>query len=173
MVAIRHDIDHPDAEQARERALRGLRRPGSKGLLTSFRAATGPPDMLISSGLWTGRMPGYQPDPERLCRTANRITAGLFYHETGRRLPDGYEVTTWIPSLMTPEGRAKLQPTSHALASGPPKFIGRRVLSYRWLQVDNGDVIENSISNGYAASQHRDRACVFREALIRSAQRYR
>ncbi len=136
MVTLRHDLDHPDAQAARDSTLRSLGRPQARGLLESLLATTQPVELRTPGGLYVGRSATYEPDAERLCRVARRVSLGLFYYETRRRLPDDYEARTYLPSAIDPSATgalARLRDVAVALrASGSPRFVGRRVLSYWW-----------------------------------------
>ncbi len=136
MIALRHDLDHPDASAAIDAALRSLARPEARGLraglLHSSRAAV----LRTRNGLIVGRTDVYFPDVDRLCRVVCRITRGLFFHETGRRLPDRYQVTAHLaPEVERPSTARALEAFRTMVAeleNNPPRFIGKRVLSYRW-----------------------------------------
>jgi hypothetical protein len=138
-------VDHPDAKLARDTALRGLARPEASRLRASFLQRTEFFDVVTPAGLHVGRSGSYEFDVDRLHRVARRITLGLFYREMGRRLPDGYKASVWLPSAI--DTSASPLDSLHSIrsvattlsASGPPKFIGRRVLSYWWLPIANGD----------------------------------
>lgn len=145
IVALRHDLDHPDAKIARETAVRSLSRPEASGLRASFLLGTEFVDLVTPGGLYAGRSGLYEFDVGRLLRVVRRITLGLFYRETCRRLPDSYKASVWLPSVMDTsasplDGLRSMRSIATTLsASGPPKFIGNRVLSYWWLPVANGD----------------------------------
>jgi hypothetical protein len=88
------------------------------------------------AGLYLGRSGSYEVDVDRLCRVARRTTLGLFFRETGRRLAPPYEATTYLPSTFDEHDRQAYDETAapmvRTLLADAPRFVGRRVLSYRW-----------------------------------------
>lgn len=136
MVALRHDIDHPDAGAARESVMRSLLRPQAGRFRTDFLATVREIELRTQAGLYLGHLPSYQPDPERLCRAARRYTLGLFYHETGRRLPADHGARTILPSALGPDAADTLNGLADiaraVAATNSPHFAGRGVLSYWW-----------------------------------------
>lgn len=102
MVALRHDVDHPDATAARDSAMRSLERPQAGGLRAAFLRALGDVELRNASGLYLGRAGAYNVDVERLDRVARRSTLGLFYKKTGRPLPSGYTAKAYLLSQIDP-----------------------------------------------------------------------
>jgi hypothetical protein len=135
-IALRHDLDHPDANAAMDAAVRSLSRPEARGLWTDLMKSSREVELRTRGGLIVGRTSVYFPDVRRLCRVVERITRGLFFHETGRRLPNRYQVTAYLPpetdNASTAAALAPFQALAAALAGKPPRFVGKRVLSYRW-----------------------------------------
>jgi hypothetical protein len=81
VVALRHDVDHPDAAVARDSAMRSLARPQAGGLRAAFLSATREVELRSPGGLYVGRTGAYDINIVRLDRIARRITLGLFYKE--------------------------------------------------------------------------------------------
>ena len=108
MVTLRHDLDHVDASAAMEAAMRSLERPQGRGLLAALLATTRRVEVKTPAGLYLGHAGTYQPDFERLYRVVRRIIRGLFYRETGRRLPDGYQVNVFTGLELPPEKLAHI-----------------------------------------------------------------
>ncbi len=136
MVALRHDVDHPDAAAARDSAMRSLERPQAGGFRAAFLSALGDVELRSASGLYLGRAGAYNVDVERLDRVARRITLGLFYKKTERLLPRDYTAKAYLLSQIDPSATdaiTRLSGMVDALRAGrAPAFVGRRVLSYWW-----------------------------------------
>jgi hypothetical protein len=133
MVALRNDVDHPDAAVAREAALRSLDRPQAPGLRASLLAGTRDADVRTRAGLYVGRARTYDVDVERLDRVVCRITRGLFYKTIRRPLPANPDVRSYLLSQFEPsagEAIARLQDIITTVRRGPPRIIGRRVLMF-------------------------------------------
>src|SRR5438552_3111844 len=102
VVALRHDVDHPDAAVARDSAMRSLARREAGGLRTAFLSATREVELRSAGGLYIGRTGAYDVDVPRLDRVALRIALGLFYKETGQPLPRDYRARTYLLSAVNP-----------------------------------------------------------------------
>jgi hypothetical protein len=49
-------------------------------------------NLITPAGLYVKTASGLKVDMRRITRVANRILRGLFFHEKGYRVPEGYEV---------------------------------------------------------------------------------
>lgn len=137
MVTLRHDVNDPDGKFARAAAMRSVRRPQARGLLTTLLATMHDVELRSPAGLYLGRrVAAFAPDTERLLRVVRRIVLGLFYRDLGRRLPEGYRTKVYLPSAVdrtsedAEEGLLILQQMAAMLSRRPPRFVGRPVLTY-------------------------------------------
>lgn len=95
-LAGRRDVgDHPEALGAMAKAFRALKYPEAKRFRRSFLNNVGMFFFVNEEGFIE---PGasYSPDIKRLERVASRITKGLFWHKTRKRLPDHYVVDAFV-----------------------------------------------------------------------------
>jgi len=141
MVMLRHDVDNvegDDVDAVRSTAIRGLGRPQARGLLASLLAMTKMVDVVTPAGIYLGRAAGYAPDNRRLEQVACRTALGLFFKASGEcRLPPAYSAKAYLLSVMNRSvyDQAAQPVIDDLLASGPPRFIGRPVLTYWWSRV--------------------------------------
>ena len=135
-VALRHDVDHPDATAARDSAMRSLGRPQAGGLRAAFLNATREIELRSPQGLYLGRTGMYDVDVDRLDRVVRRVVLGLFYKESGLPLARGYDTKAYLLSQVDPSATDVVGRLSHIVralrAARAPSFVGRRVLSYWW-----------------------------------------
>lgn len=133
MLAVREDINHPDIEQLQPRVMRSLTRPEGKGLKTSLLKVMKDVDARTPSGLFLGRKTAYEVDIARLGNVITRITKGLFWNETGHRLPDEYDLIAFpeVIQNITDDFRRYLNTKFiRPLMSVAPKIIGNKVFAY-------------------------------------------
>jgi len=141
MVAMRHDVaDHPAAKQVVEAVHRSYTKPKKKGFARALLNSVQFLDVHSKAGLYLGKAAAYDVDLDRLCRVTRRITLGLFYHELGFRLPDGYRCDIYTIDgfrQTDAESVANLkQLVDHALQP-KPRIFGHKVFTY-WFQRVNG-----------------------------------
>lgn len=136
MLTLREDIaNHPDVEQILPVVLRSLARPDKVGFAKSLLKSIKEVNVRTQRGLYLSSKPSYDVNLARLDNVAKRIAKGLFYYETGHRLPDEYEVVAYSESglrNLTDDVKQDLQAIIiHPLMSNVPKIIGKQVFSYR------------------------------------------
>jgi hypothetical protein len=119
--------------------MRGLARPDQLGLARSFLSRAKEVDLSTPAGLHVGRAAVFEPDIPRIEAVAIRATKGLFFHEYGRRIPDGYEYKAYVLDHVDPEaeGASQLIEIVRRLVSRPPTLIGSRTCAF-WHQVVDG-----------------------------------
>jgi hypothetical protein len=99
---------------------------------------------FTESGIFVGDRPVIAADRERLQRVAIRITKGLFYHEKGHRLPDGFHVNAiqhdlwWHPMWVGTGLEGVIPEFVGMLRRDAPEHKMGDAFSYRWLQSPNG-----------------------------------
>jgi hypothetical protein len=74
-------------------------------------------------------------DLERICRVVGRTVRGLYYHETGSRLPTGYDVLTITDEMLCDHGQEVIDDTINnfliPFGNIPEKVFGEQVFAYR------------------------------------------
>jgi hypothetical protein len=124
MITLREDI-----------VLRSLTRPDKMGFTKSLLRNTFQVNVKTKNGLYLGKKAAYNVNLERLDNVAIRITKGLFYHETGNRLPDEYEVIAFAESglqNLTDDIKYDLQTKIiKPILANPPHYLGNKVFSYQ------------------------------------------
>ena len=136
VVVMREDAGgHYGARQSWEKVRRSLRRPEAQGLRASVLRSMHPVMLRSAGGLYLGKWMGITVDAERVNRVAARIVRGLFYHESGHRLPDTYEAFAEVDPMFEPEelGSGDTVRVLGAIQTQPAKIIGNDVFSYRFL----------------------------------------
>lgn len=135
MLTLREDTaDHPDVEQLLPIVYRSLARPDKVGFAKSIQKNMKEVYVRTQSGLYLGIKPSYDVNLARLDNVAKRIVKGLFYVETGHRLPDNYEAVAYSESglrNLAENDKKHLQTEIiRPLTSNAPKIIGKQVFSY-------------------------------------------
>lgn len=71
---------------------------GSRGLINSLHGKMAPAGIFDSSG---EELYKFDLERGRLERVIEKITAGIYWHKNGRRIPDGYTITpySWNPKM--------------------------------------------------------------------------
>jgi hypothetical protein len=69
-----------------------LQKPTKAGFAAMVRKSLTQVDLITPAGLYIKTASGMKVDRRRITRVANRILRGLFFHERGHRVPEGYEV---------------------------------------------------------------------------------
>ncbi len=130
MVSMREDVHgEADVQAVLPAVLRSLQNPAAIGFRAGFLRSLCDVNVVTPAGLYTGIRPGYNVNLARMDRVAARIVRGLFYHETGLRLPDGYDAAAYSSDGIRPELHAGLRTVFEPLVNTIPKSIGR-VFSY-------------------------------------------
>jgi hypothetical protein len=134
VLSFRHDVDHPDAEVAREAALRSLVRPEAPGLRAAFLRGVREVELRTPAGLVLGRAGAYDVDVPRVDRVVRRIVMGLLYQEAGKPLPPGYATKTYLLTQIDSSADDVLTLiVGTVVQKAPLRFIGPRTVSYRTL----------------------------------------
>lgn len=143
-----------------ERALaavgRSLERTEARGLLESIVDSLRQVEVFSREGLYLGDTEGLVIDRERVTRVVERVTRGLYYHETGTPLSPDAEVSvafTWGFPGVSDEAIAKfaeaaaMLPRLKTLADGQFKYGGLCVPNSR----DSGWMMEFYRGIGFMA----------------------
>lgn len=72
--------------------VRSLQKPTKQGFAKSFLSSIQDVEMETESGIYLGTAPVLKIQKERFDRVAQRIVRGLFFHEKGYPVPQGYLV---------------------------------------------------------------------------------
>jgi hypothetical protein len=125
--------NNPLAVEARDRALRGLRRPEAQGFLRSIVNSFQDVPMHSQSGIYLGAAPALKIDLARVHSVLRRIVIAL-YHEVNRiRVPVDYTVRIGWNQFEFPRAIRELGPSINAKWPGP-YYIGQGEFSFTWLQ---------------------------------------
>lgn len=84
--------DEPAAKPLLDTIKRSLQRPEGQGFVYGIQKATA----LESTSAHDVPQPMFHIDLPRVKRVSNRITRAFFYIQSGKRLPDNYEIQTFI-----------------------------------------------------------------------------
>ena len=141
MIALRDDVgDDPNAKRLLPAVIRSFQRLSNRGPFRLLRDNMITANIFTETGLWAGRRTGYNVDLRRLDRVASRIVTGLFFHETGTRLPETHVATSYSESglvdLSEPD-RRRIQDICAKLTSRAPITIGD-IFAY-WFQLNSED----------------------------------
>jgi hypothetical protein len=121
-----------EGKQLAEKVLRSLQRPAATGFATMVAAQIQLSDIAAPQLDLPRGMHGFVLDAVRLRKTAERITKGLLFHTTGRRLPETHEVRALLlgdlPSLVE-----KLYLSQLAHTAPVEIASGRFAFSTMWL----------------------------------------
>lgn len=142
VIALREDVgDHADAKKIWPTIFRSLSKPKKMGLKMSFLRSMCMVPHKTPSGLYVGSALALNVDLDRLMSVADRITRGLYFHEVGTRLPDGYKVVVRLDEhlkCMSENGLREIAKTIlHPLMSKKEKVIGDNVFSYRFVSAND------------------------------------
>src|SRR5262245_5791839 len=72
--------------------MRSLQKPTKAGFAAMVRKSLTQVDRITPGGLYIDTVGGMKVNRRRIIRVSNRIIRGLFFHEYGYRIPEGYEV---------------------------------------------------------------------------------
>lgn len=91
-----------------------------------------------SGGVYLGHTPAYPLDLAKMRRVLVKIVRGLYFHEFGKRVPDGMTVVADIE----PNRNTLSHPTAQALLRSASQIRGRTVFEYkRQAASDNPDAV--------------------------------
>jgi hypothetical protein len=126
---------HPDVKSNIDSIFRGLHRQQARGMAKQLLADTFPVPLKTPSGLYVGQRLAFHVDVERIFRVIERTVRGLYYHEAGERIPDGYAVLVHSNETLAQLSPKDLQETTdeiiRPLANIAPKTIGNNAFAYR------------------------------------------
>lgn len=142
VLASRDDVGSNAAALAlMDTIYRGLSRPQSAGFKTSFLAATYPVELLTSSGIYVGQSMGINVEYPRLERVTARIIRGMYFRETGIKLPLDCEINTYLDKGFSESiqgGDTTVINLVDKLSSRPANVIEPDVFGY-WHQIVDSD----------------------------------
>lgn len=126
---------HPEAAKSHPTVFKALNREEAKGMRASFMQSLRCVPEHTPGGLYVGDRLAFEVDLVRLFRVVERTVKGLYFKETERRLPDGYDVrvhsdetlATLDPGDLEEDTRNVIEPLKRL----PPKVIGNDVFQYR------------------------------------------
>jgi hypothetical protein len=134
VLTFRHDVEHPDAEVAREAGLRSLVRPEAPGLRAAFLRSARDVELRTPAGLYVGQAGTYTVDIPRVDRVVQRIMTGLLYGDARRPLPPGYSPKAYLLTNISQAADDVLRLiVVTVLQEATPRFIGARTVGYRIL----------------------------------------
>jgi hypothetical protein len=136
-IATRHDVGRTTAgTPAMEAALRSLQRPQQTGLFHSVVEQMWSSEVVGPFGRQSFFYPVWHVDLHRLNQVASRIARGLYFIETGMRVPSDFEAVAYQLdgfSTETLEELDKLRAVCDRARAAPPKEVGSGVFRY-WFQ---------------------------------------
>jgi len=137
MILFRHDLEqHPAYKKLSPTIFRGLRKPGRDALRTAVVRNVRKVKVVTKSGLYMGDAHSYNVDLSRLDRVAARIATGLFFHETGNRVPDDFTTIAYSEEGFRDIGNKELDELRttilNPLFKNPVKEVGKDIFSYRY-----------------------------------------
>jgi len=140
MMTLREDVSEtPLAREPADSAMRALRRPEFRGLLSLLVSITEEMDVRTPAGIFLGRRGVYKPDLSRLYRVIARTVRGLFYDERRYPLPQSYGVKTYllpeewdIKHQDTDVSRTAVEFATALQRQSAPRIIGRREVLCWW-----------------------------------------
>jgi hypothetical protein len=95
MLSLRADVgERPEVQAILPAVYRSAQK--SRGLQVSINKWIQPKAYYSEAGVFLGMRPAVTTDPVRLGKVGARIVNGLFFHHTGKRLPDGYAAQACI-----------------------------------------------------------------------------
>ena len=118
VVAARDDLGaHPVVREILPKALRSLANAEQEGFRIAFLKGLRKVPSYTASGLYAGHRGAYDVNMQRVDAVVGRIVKGLFYKQSGRRLPDNYEVTVLSEDVLKRFGPAELAELRRMLAA--------------------------------------------------------
>lgn len=137
VIVIRHDVAaHPAATQVLDSVHRALARPQNLRFTKTLIRLAKEVDVQSLGGLFIGRATTYDVDLKRLDSVIRRTMLGLFWHETGERLPDSCISPVFCVEGIGGLDIAKLAGFRRAMdqaLTGRPTVFGHKVFTY-WFQ---------------------------------------
>lgn len=94
----------------------------------------------MKSGLYIGTRGAFKTDLGRIFRVVKRTVRGLFFHETGQRLPSDYEVGVWSDETIVEWGQEFVEEVKNnfvlPLMKVEPTIVGPSTFAYRYLRTE-------------------------------------
>jgi hypothetical protein len=88
-------------------------------MATRLMATMRPVPVYSPAGIYLGTDDGYDPHLERVNRALNKVARGLYFHETGTRVPDSHHVE----ALAEPAPGWFREPAIQAILSNPLRVV--------------------------------------------------
>ena len=96
VIALRDTVgDNPNVQSLLPLVLRSLKKPQKAAFRHSLLKSLRKLQVRTPAGLILGNRGAYDVDLVRLDNVASRIVRGLYFHESGQRLPDGFAVSSF------------------------------------------------------------------------------
>jgi len=128
---------HPDIKSQTDSIFRALYRPEARGISTKLVRETFRVDSISPSGLYLGKRYAFNVDLPRIFRVVERIVRGLYFHETGERLPHSHGVAVWSEETLVACGHDAIEHARNTIVAPllqvQPKTVGPATFSYRHL----------------------------------------
>ena len=137
-VGSSHDAkDHPSAKANIPKILRSLERPQARGFAQSHLHDFVQVNIMTDNGIFVEQRTAYDVDMNRIVAVVKRTVRGLFYTETGKRLPDTHDIAVVTAQELSDQEpvftqeflRTMVDPLRHI----PPKVLGDNVFQYRYV----------------------------------------
>jgi hypothetical protein len=133
MVVMRNDVaEHPVGQRILKSVHRALKRPQGHGFAAGLARSVRGVDIVTPAGLYIGRGATYNVNLKRLDAVVRRTLLGLYFHETGVRLPDTHDAVVFgaagLP--LNDAVRVEVPRTVSTAISGRVRVIGDRVVTY-------------------------------------------
>ena len=136
IISMRHDVaEHKSGQKLQDKLHRRFRKLNKIPFLKSIANKTNLENVITPSGIYLGKAAAYLPEGDRIIRFMKRITAGIYNHETRRKLPLDNKFAIFDESnlLKQPEMVKKiLFPIYVELANKAKNVIGENVFSYSY-----------------------------------------
>jgi len=143
MLTMRDEtFKHPSVQKNWPKIKRSLERVSHGGLRKLFIDSTQFINLRSNAGLYIGKAGLFNPDSERMDRVMRRISKGLFYSETGRRLPDTYDIVWWDltdTQKFNKEEKETIIKMIDNLKFIPIKSFGNNIFKYRYMFTEDDD----------------------------------
>lgn len=133
-------FDHPSVQNNWPKIKRSLECKSHGGLRRILIDSTQFVNLRSNAGLYLGKAGVIEPDSKRMDKVLRRIAKGLFYSETGYRLPDNYDIVwhdiTNVRDLKQEEKDTIIQMLNY-LEATPMKNFGNNVFKYRYMYTND------------------------------------
>lgn len=145
ILVMREDVaGHPGIEAIRGPVNRGLMRHGRGGLRRELIESIGTVDVMSDAGLWLARKPTITVSKSRTAASVERTVRGLFFHETGRRLPDDHRISVYLDAdviALMGEEPERVELLADHIRGGTSRILGDGVFQYRYRAAVESDAV--------------------------------